>query len=150
MTSFLGRGFGARRAVCDYAACGLDRGAAIPQELCTTCIAGTRRRGPRNLQPECSTLRCAASGERAGRVGASTPNAPSKRPRPEVAGAPARLAASPGRRQAPSSGRHLAVAALAKFLDEPWFRRSPVKLDSRLGRDGALIEQQDRGEIAQA
>jgi hypothetical protein len=41
----------------------------------------------------------------------------------------------------------VAVAPVAEFLDKSWVGRRPVELISSLGRDGALIEQQDFGEI---
>src|SRR4029077_7827354 len=50
-----------------------------------------------------------------------------------------------------SSGRHVAVAALAKFLDEPGTGRIPTELGFGLGRERRLIYQQHfREVIAQA
>ena len=40
-----------------------------------------------------------------------------------------------------------AVAALAEFLDESWVGRGPVELGASFGRGGALIEQEDFGEV---
>src|SRR5690348_2552904 len=40
-----------------------------------------------------------------------------------------------------------AVAAVAEFLDERRVRRLPVQIRSGLGRDRALVEQEDLGEV---
>jgi hypothetical protein len=46
-----------------------------------------------------------------------------------------------------SAGRHLAVAPVAQLIDESRMGRMPVELGPRLGCVGALIEQQDFGEV---
>jgi hypothetical protein len=46
------------------------------------------------------------------------------------------------------AGRHLTgVGTMAEFVGEPWVGWLPVELGPSLGRLGALIEQQDCGEI---
>src|SRR4051794_29980588 len=45
------------------------------------------------------------------------------------------------------NGRSVAVAPLAELFGESWMGRTPIELGSSLGRVGALIEQEDLGEV---
>jgi hypothetical protein len=44
-------------------------------------------------------------------------------------------------------GASAAVTPVAEFLDESWAGWRPIELGSSLGRGGALIEQEDFGEV---
>jgi hypothetical protein len=41
----------------------------------------------------------------------------------------------------------VAVASVAEFLDESWVGWRPIELGSSLGRDGALVEEEDFSEV---